>query len=219
MSLDRVKRENGLFLPTRISLEKGTLMTTTKKVAAKKTAPKPAPKKSSKAGADNYTNPALREKIKADITAGDKGGRAGQWSARKAQLVAHEYEAQGGGYKHERTDEQKSLKTWGDEHWHTEDGKQAVQGETTHRYLPDAAWKELSPEERKATDQKKVAGSKRGEQFVANTAPAAKARKGVTAGKAAVKKAAGKAESKSAAAKAAPRNRTAAKPAPTSAAK
>ena len=159
-------------------------MTTTKKVAAKKTAPKSAPKKpSKKAGADNYTNPELREKLKAEIIAGDKGGRAGQWSARKAQLLAHEYEAQGGGYKHERTDEQNSLKTWGDEHWHTEDGKQAVQGETTHRYLPDAAWKELSPEQRKATDKKKVAGSKRGEQFVANTAPAAKARKRVTAKK------------------------------------
>ncbi len=160
---------------------------TTKKSAQKRTATKGAStgagKKSSKASADNYTDPDLREKVKAEVMAGDKGGRAGQWSARKAQLVAHEYEAQGGGYKHARTDAQKSLKAWGDEHWHTEDGKQAVQGETTHRYLPDAAWKELSPQERKATDQKKVAGSKRGEQFVANTAPAAKARKRVAAKK------------------------------------
>ena len=77
---------------------------TTKKAAAKKTAPKSAPRKSSKAGVDNYTNPDLRERIKAEVTAGDKGGRAGQWSARKAQLVAHEYEAQGGGYKHARPD-------------------------------------------------------------------------------------------------------------------
>ena len=155
-------------------------MTIANKAPAKKPAPKPATKKSSKAPADNYTNPELREKLKAEVIAGDKGGRAGQWSARKAQLLAHEYEAQGGGYKHERTEEQKSLKTWGDEHWHTADGKEAIQGDTTHRYLPDAAWQELSPEERKATDKKKVAGSKRGEQFVANTAPAAKARKGVT---------------------------------------
>lgn len=162
---------------------------TTKKAATKKPAPKAAPKKSSKAGADNYTKPELREKVKAEVMAGDKGGRAGQWSARKAQLVAHEYEAQGGGYKHERTESQESLKTWGDEHWHTEDGKQAIQGDTTHRYLPDKAWKELSPKERKATDQKKVAGSKRGEQFVANTPTAAKARTHATKAKPKPKKA------------------------------
>ena len=35
-----------------------------------------------------YTDPALRERLKAEITAGDKGGRPGQWSARKAQLLA-----------------------------------------------------------------------------------------------------------------------------------
>ncbi len=155
----------------------------TKKAAAKTSATGSAAGKPSKAPADNYTKPELRERIKAEVLSGDKGGRAGQWSARKAQLVAHEYEAEGGGYKHARTDTQKSLKTWGDEHWHTEDGKQAIQGDTTHRYLPDAAWKELSPEQRKATDQKKVAGSKGGKQFVANTAPAAKARKRVTAKK------------------------------------
>ena len=112
--------------------------------------------------------------------AGDKGGRAGQWSARKAQLVAHEYESQGGGYKHPRTDAQKSLKKWGDEDWHTADGKQAIEGEETHRYLPDAAWNELSPDQRKATDRKKVAASKKGKQFVPNTTAASKARKAAT---------------------------------------
>lgn len=152
-----------------------------KKSAAKKAAPAKAPgKKSSKSSPDDYTNPDLREKLKAEIIAGDKGGRAGQWSARKAQLLAHEYEAQGGGYKHPPNAAQKSLKHWGDEQWHTEDGKPAVQGDVTHRYLPDAAWKELSPAQRKATDQKKVAASKAGKQFVPNTKPAAKARKHAT---------------------------------------
>ena len=75
-----------------------------------------------------------------------------------------------------------SLKSWGDEHWHTADGKQAIResedgGEETHRYLPDKAWKELSPEEQKATDEKKVAGSRKGKQFVANTPEASEARK------------------------------------------
>jgi hypothetical protein len=149
----------------------------TKKAAAKKSTPSKASKKSSKAQTDNYTQPDLREKIKQQVMAGDKGGRAGQWSARKAQLVAREYEAQGGGYKHPQDAAQSSLKQWGDEHWHTADGKQAVQGKDTHRYLPDAAWKELSPEERKATDRKKVAGARRGKQFVGNTPAAARARK------------------------------------------
>ena len=126
---------------------------------------------------DNYTDPELRERIKREVMAGDKGGRPGQWSARKAQMVAHEYAAQGGGYKHAPDAAQQSLKQWGEEKWHTATGEKAIQGEETHRYLPDAAWKELSPEERKATDAKKVRGSKAGKQFVANTEKASAARR------------------------------------------
>lgn len=151
-----------------------------KKPAVKTTAPKKSATKSKGSVADNYTKPELREKIKAAVTADDKGGRAGQWSARKAQMVAHEYEAQGGGYKHERTEAQESLKEWSDEHWHTADGKPAIQGEETHRYLPDAAWKDLSADEKQATDKKKLAGAKQGKQFVPNTPAAAKARKKAT---------------------------------------
>lgn len=149
-----------------------------KKAAAKKSAGKKAAAKA--ASDNNYTDPDLRERIKREVMAGDKGGRAGQWSARKAQLVAHEYEAQGGGYKHERTEAQQHLKEWGDEKWHTADGKQAIQGETTHRYLPEEAWQELSPEEKKATDAKKVRGSRAGKQFVPNTTKAKAARKRAT---------------------------------------
>jgi hypothetical protein len=46
-----------------------------------------------------YTKPSLRKSIFERIKAGDKGGKAGQWSARKAQMVAKEYKAKGGGYK------------------------------------------------------------------------------------------------------------------------
>ena len=151
-----------------------------KKTVKKKATAKSPSKKGSKSDAGNYTKPELREKIKKQVMAGDKGGRAGQWSARKAQLLAHEYEAQGGGYQHPPSAEQDSLKQWGDEHWHTADGKPAIQGDSTHRYLPDKAWKGLAPQERKATDRKKVAGSKRGKQFVGNTPAAAKARKKAT---------------------------------------
>jgi len=141
---------------------------------AQKSAKRSAKKKSSSA---NYTKPELREKIKNRVVAGNKGGRPGQWSARKAQLVTNEYKAEGGGFKQARNKAQKSLKRWGDEKWHTSDGKKAARGKTTHRYLPDKAWKELSPSERKSTDRKKVSASRRGKQFVKNTPAAAKARK------------------------------------------
>ena len=49
--------------------------------------------------AGNYTKPTLRKRIFDRILKGDKGGRPGQWSARKAQLLAREYEKAGGGYK------------------------------------------------------------------------------------------------------------------------
>lgn len=47
----------------------------------------------------NYTKPSLRKKLFYKIKRGTKGGRAGQWSARKAQLLAREYKKAGGGYK------------------------------------------------------------------------------------------------------------------------
>ena len=49
--------------------------------------------------AGNYTKPTMRKRLFEKIKAGTKGGRAGQWSARKAQLLAKEYNAKGGGYK------------------------------------------------------------------------------------------------------------------------
>lgn len=49
--------------------------------------------------AGNYTKPTLRKKLFEKILAGSRGGKAGQWSARKAQLLAREYKKAGGGYK------------------------------------------------------------------------------------------------------------------------
>ena len=46
-----------------------------------------------------YTNPELRNRIKNRIMAGSKGGDPGEWSARKAQLLAVQYKKAGGGYK------------------------------------------------------------------------------------------------------------------------
>tara|TARA_R110001632_G_scaffold46603_2_gene118351 strand:+ start:2144 stop:2269 length:126 start_codon:yes stop_codon:yes gene_type:complete len=41
----------------------------------------------------------MRKRLVASVKAGSKGGSSGQWSARKAQMVAKQYKAKGGGYK------------------------------------------------------------------------------------------------------------------------
>ena len=49
--------------------------------------------------AGNYTKPTMRKRLFERIKRGTKGGKAGQWSARKAQLLAAEYKKAGGGYR------------------------------------------------------------------------------------------------------------------------
>ena len=49
--------------------------------------------------AGNYTKPTMRKTLFNRIKAGSKGGNAGQWSARKAQMLAKRYKAAGGGYR------------------------------------------------------------------------------------------------------------------------
>lgn len=67
---------------------------------------------------------------------------------------------------------QKSLKDWSKQKWTTSDGKPS---EGKKRYLPEAAWKGLSAQEKAATNKAKAAGNKAGKQFVAQ--PKAIARK------------------------------------------
>ena len=62
-------------------------------MAAKKKA------KSKVNAAGNYTKPTMRKRLFNKIKSGTKGGNAGQWSARKAQMLAKQYKAAGGGYK------------------------------------------------------------------------------------------------------------------------
>ena len=60
------------------------------------------PKKKSKSRvneAGNYTKPAMRKRMFQRIKSGSKGGRSGQWSARKAQMLARAYRKAGGGYR------------------------------------------------------------------------------------------------------------------------
>ena len=49
--------------------------------------------------AGNYTKPTMRKNLFKKIKAGDKGGKSGQWSARKAQMLALQYKKAGGRYR------------------------------------------------------------------------------------------------------------------------
>lgn len=151
-------------------------------MAKAKTSSQPKKSGGRKSSPAVYTDPELRDRLKAKIQAGDKGGEPGQWSARKSQLLASEYKKAGGGYKKSKakTEAQKSLDQWTDEGWTTRDGEPAARDGETARYLPEKAWEELTPAQRKATDAKKRAASRKGKQHVANTGAAKKARKKAT---------------------------------------
>lgn len=113
------------------------------------------------------TNEALWKRIVAQVKAGDKGGKAGQWSARKAQLAGKMYKEKGGSYSGSKTDAQKSLSKWTKEEWGTKSGKNSTQGKnaTGERYLPKKARQALTSEEYKATSDKKRKDTKAGKQF------------------------------------------------------
>jgi hypothetical protein len=68
-------------------------------IVRKQTTQKKTQQKSKVNEAGNYTKPGMRKRLFESIKAGGKGGKPGQWSARKAQLLASEYKKAGGGYK------------------------------------------------------------------------------------------------------------------------
>lgn len=55
--------------------------------------------KSTVNAAGNYTKPTMRKRLFNQIKAGGKGGKPGQWSARKSQMLAKQYKDNGGGYR------------------------------------------------------------------------------------------------------------------------
>ena len=115
-----------------------------------------------------YTKPELRKRIVSAVKAGTAGGGAGQWSARKAQIVAQRYKKAGGGYTGAKTAKQSSLSKWTSEKWTTKSGKPSTQGPkaTGERYLPKKAIESLSAAEYAATTKKKREGTRSGQQFV-----------------------------------------------------
>jgi len=115
-----------------------------------------------------YNKPELRKRIVASVKAGTAGGKAGQWSARKAQIANKRYQSAGGGFSGPKTAAQSSLSKWSDQKWRTKSGKPSTVGPkaTGERYLPSAAIKSLSSKEYAATSAAKRRGTKAGKQFV-----------------------------------------------------
>ena len=110
------------------------------------------------------TDPALWEAVKREVTAGSKGGRPGQWSARKAQLAVALYKQRGGDYWGPKSP-RNALAKWTREDWRTRSGKPSLV--TGERYLPARAIAALTPAEYAATTRAKREGMRRGEQFTA----------------------------------------------------
>ncbi len=113
------------------------------------------------AGTAKKTDPKLWEKVKKDVTRSSKGGKPGQWSARKAQMAVQDYKEEGGGYEGKKSSDN-HLKQWTDEEWGTQSGRKS--GETGERYLPKAARETLSDDEYKRSTAKKRADSAKGKQ-------------------------------------------------------
>jgi hypothetical protein len=154
------------------------------------------------AGTAKKTDPKLWEKVKKQVTKSEKGGKPGQWSARKAQMATAEYKKEGGGYAGKKTADN-HLRQWTDEEWGTKSGKES--GKTGERYLPKKARESLTDTEYAASTAKKRADTRKGKQFSkqpkAAAEKAAAARKdGRASGKSTAKsatKASGKASGKS----------------------
>lgn len=108
------------------------------------------------------TDPKLWDKVKSEVTASDKGGKPGQWSARKAQAATKAYKDAGGGYKGGKSKDN-HLKQWTEEEWDTKSGEKS--GETGERYLPKKAREAVSDDEYARSTKKKRADSAKGKQF------------------------------------------------------
>jgi len=108
-----------------------------------------------------HSKPELWKEVKEKYLEGDKGGRPGLWSARKAQLAVLEYQKRGGSYTGRLSPAAKSLRQWTRQEWRTRSGKPSLQ--TGERYLPAKAIAALTPAQYAATTKAKRAGLLKGE--------------------------------------------------------
>jgi len=123
---------------------------------SKMSSSKPRARSSKVNMAGNYTKPKLRKDLFFKIKSGSKGGSAGQWSARKAQLLTKQYESAGGGYTMGFKKSQKSLRNWTDEDWdYVSKSDSKKPRKMRGRYLPKEVRMKLTPSQKKSTNMKK----------------------------------------------------------------
>jgi hypothetical protein len=110
------------------------------------------------------SNPALWKRIVASVKSGSKGGRAGQWSARKAQLAVQRYKKAGGKYKGAKSSSN-SLSKWTKQDWGYVSPKDAQKPRAQRgRYLPKSVRSSMSSSQKQEANRRKRAASKAGKQ-------------------------------------------------------
>ena len=110
------------------------------------------------------TKESMWKRIVASVKAGSKGGRPGQWSARKAQLATARYKKAGGGYKGKKSSSNK-LSKWSKQKWdYVSKGDKKKPKSKRGRYLPESVRKSLTSAEKSATNKRKRAASAKGKQ-------------------------------------------------------
>ena len=107
-------------------------------------------------------------------------GKLCRHSARKMQWAVRDYKKMGGRYEGAKRDDNRLVR-WGKEKWRTRDGTPS-RGRT--RYLPDAAWDDLTPAQQRRADRTKARGFRQGRQYVANPPAAKRAARRARRGKA-----------------------------------
>ena len=110
------------------------------------------------------TKPKLWKRIVASVKSGSKGGRPGQWSARKAQIATARYKKAGGGYRGKKSSSNKLTK-WSKQKWdYVSKGDKKKPRAKRGRYLPESVRKSLSKSEKAATNRAKRAATRKGKQ-------------------------------------------------------
>ncbi len=110
------------------------------------------------------SKPALWKRIVSSVKSGSKGGNAGQWSARKAQIATARYKKAGGGYKGKKSSSN-SLSKWSKQKWdYVSKGDKKKTKKKRGRYLPESVRKSLTSSQKASTNKKKRAASKAGKQ-------------------------------------------------------
>lgn len=107
------------------------------------------------------SNPSLWKNIVSQVKKGSKGGSAGQWSARKAQLATKIYKDKGGKYEGSKSSENK-LSKWTEQDWQYVNPKDEKKPKSKRgRYLPKKAIESLSSQEKSATNRAKREATKK----------------------------------------------------------